>query len=352
MAKQNSTVVKCFVDSMIRLSVIVPCRNEIRYIGKCVESILAQDFPKTDMEVLFVDGMSTDGTRDIIAQYCSKYTWMQLIDNPMYYVSYAMNYGVAHSKGEVIMLLGVHSSYAPIYMSTLSSKLNELNADVVGCVCRTDVLNKTPKSLAIKAVLSSRFGVGNSDFRTGVANEQLVDTVPFGCYRRSVFEKYGLFDERLVRNQDIEFNKRIVNNGGSIYLIPQALCTYYARESFRAMARNNYGNGLWNILTVKMTCRLTSLSVRHFVPMMFVLSIIVPLALMPLNLLIGFISAASILAYLFLALLICLKIRFQIRDLKIRHLFTAFVVLHLSYGCGSLVGLFTVRRKSVNYGRH
>ena len=345
MEKQNSAVVKCFEDSMIRLSVIVPCRNEIRYIGKCVESILAQDFPKTDMEVLFVDGMSTDGTRDLLTDYCSRYAFLHLIDNEKFIVPSALNLGIAQAKGEILMRLDVHTVYDTNYMSVLVRKLDELNADNVGCVCRTDVLNKTPKSLAIKAVLSSRFGVGNSDFRTGVANEQLVDTVPFCCYRRSVFEKYGLFDERLVRNQDIEFNKRIVNDGGSIYLIPQALCTYYARESFRAMARNNYSNGLWNVLTVKLTHRFTSLSVRHFVPMLFLLSLICPLALMAVDLRFGLIAAASACAYLLLTLLVCQRAALRSKSLKVRYLFAAFTTLHLSYGYGSLIGLFTFCRK-------
>ena len=330
---------------MIRLSVIVPCRNEIRYIGKCVESILAQDFPKTDMEVLFVDGMSTDGTRDLLTDYCSRYDFLHLIDNEKFIVPSALNLGIGQAKGEILMRLDVHTVYDTNYMSVLVRKLDELNADNVGCVCRTDVLNKTPKSLAIKAVLSSRFGVGHSDFRTGVANEQLVDTVPFGCYRRSVFEKYGLFDERLVRNQDIEFNKRIVNDGGSIYLIPQALCTYFARDTFRSMAKNNYSNGLWNVLTVKMTGRLTSLSIRHFVPMMFLLSLICPLALMAVDVRFGLIAAASACAYLLLTLLVCLRKATQSKVLKMRYLFTAFTILHLSYGYGSLIGLFTFPQK-------
>ena len=330
---------------MIRLSVIVPCRNEIRYIGRCVESILAQDFPKTDMEVLFVDGMSTDGTRDLLTDYCSRYDFLHLIDNEKFIVPLALNLGIGQAKGEILMRLDVHTVYDTNYMSVLVRKLDELNADNVGCVCRTDVLNKTPKSLAIKAVLSSRFGVGNSDFRTGVANEQLVDTVPFGCYRRSVFEKYGLFDERLVRNQDIEFNKRIVNDGGSIYLIPQALCTYFARDTFRSMAKNNYSNGLWNVLTVKMTGRLTSLSIRHFVPMLFLLSLICPLALMAVDERFGLIAAASACAYLLLTMFVCLRKAKRDKSLKVRYLFKAFIVLHLSYGYGSLVGLFTFSQK-------
>ena len=297
------------------------------------------------MEVFIVDGMSTDGTRDIIAEYCAKYDYIHLIDNEKHYVPHALNLGIKRAIGEMIMRLDVHTTYDTNYISVLVRKLKELDADNVGCVCRTDVLSKTPKSLAIKAVLSSRFGVGNSDFRTGVANVQMVDTVPFGCYKRSVFEKYGLFDERLVRNQDIEFNKRIVNGGGSIYLIPQALCTYFARDTFRTMARNSYNNGRWNILTVKITKRFSSLSFRHFVPMLFVLSLICPLALMPVDVRLGLISAASLIAYTMLTLLMSAKISAQGKVLKIWCLFAAFVALHLSYGFGSLVGLFSFRKK-------
>ena len=330
---------------MIQLSVIIPCRNESKYISKCIDSIVNQDFPKSDLEVFIVDGMSTDGTRDIIADYCSKYDYIHLIDNEKHYVPHALNLGIKRAAGEMIMRLDVHTTYDTNYISVLVRKLKELDADNVGCVCRTDVLSKTPKSLAIKAVLSSRFGVGNSDFRTGVANVQMVDTVPFGCYKRNVFEKYGLFDERLVRNQDIEFNKRIVNGGGSIYLIPQALCTYFARDTFRTMARNSYSNGRWNTLTVKITKRFSSLSFRHFVPMLFVLSLICPLALMPIDVRLGLISAASLIAYTMLTLLMSAKISAQGKELKIKHLFAAFVALHLSYGFGSLVGLFSFRKK-------
>ena len=329
---------------MIRLSVIVPCRNELKYIDGCIESILNQDFPKDEMEVLFVDGMSTDGTREVLSQYCEKYGFMRMLDNTQFIVPTALNIGIRQSAGSVIMRLDVHSAFEPSYMSILVAKLDELDADNVGCVCQTDVKERNPKSLAIKAVLSSRFGVGNSDFRTGVSNVMLVDTVPFGCYRRSVFEKYGLFDERLVRNQDIEQNKRITNGGGRIYLIPQALFTYFARDSFSAMSHNNYSNGLWNILTVKLTGQLTSLSVRHFVPMLFLLSIIVPLLLMSVDLRFGLVTVASVTLYFILMSLVCLKSIMQYNDLKFKYLFVAFLVLHTSYGFGSLVGLFTFRK--------
>lgn len=251
------------------LSVICPIYNEERYIAGCIESILAQDFPKTELEVLFVDGMSTDRTREIVDIYTKRYPFIHLIDNPERIVPFAMNRGIAASKGKVVMRLDAHATYESNYFSNLVAALKRLGADNVGSVCKTDVLNKTPKTLAIREVLSNKFGVGNSTFRTGIDHEMQVDTVPFGCWRRDVFEKYGLYDVRLVRNQDIELNKRIQRGGGKIYIVPGTSCTYLARETYAKLARNNYGNGMWNMLTVYYTRQLKSLSLRHFVPLIF-----------------------------------------------------------------------------------
>lgn len=259
------------------LSVICPIYNEERYIAGCIESILAQDFPKTELEVLFVDGMSTDRTREIVDIYIKRYPFIHLIDNPERIVPFAMNRGIAASKGKVVMRLDAHATYESNYFSNLVAALKRLGADNVGSVCKTDVLNKTPKTLAIREVLSNKFGVGNSTFRTGIDHEMQVDTVPFGCWRRDVFEKYGLYDVRLVRNQDIELNKRIQRGGGKIYIVPGTSCTYLARETYAKLARNNYGNGMWNMLTVYYTRQLKSLSLRHFVPLIFLLSLTLPL---------------------------------------------------------------------------
>lgn len=258
------------------LSVICPIYNEEKYIGACIESILAQDYPKDDLEVIFADGMSTDRTREIVAGYAAQYSWIRLIDNTKRIVPPALNAAIKASNGDIIMRLDAHASYQPNYFSALASALDKYGADNVGSVCKTDVLNKTPKALAIREVLSHPLGVGNSAFRTGITAAKEVDTVPFGCWRRIVFDKYGKYDERLVRNQDIELNKRIKAAGGKIVIIPDTFCTYYARENFSKLAKNNYGNGKWNILTVYYTHQLKSLSLRHFIPLLFVLSLLLP----------------------------------------------------------------------------
>lgn len=320
------------------LSVICPIYNEEKYIAGCIDSILAQDYPKDNLEVIFADGMSTDHTREIVSEYSDKYPWIRMIDNPKRIVPPALNAAIETSRGDIIMRLDAHASYEPNYFSTLVASLDAYQADNVGSVCKTDVLHKTPKSLAIREVLSHPLGVGNSAFRTGIDKAKEVDTVPFGCWRRSVFERFGNYDERLVRNQDIELNKRIKAGGGKIVIVPDTFCTYYARETFSKLARNNYGNGKWNILTVYYTRQLKSLSLRHFIPLFFVLSLLLPVVA-------GFfwhplwwICAASLLLYTFVVSLISARIAIK-KLLNFFYLISAFFVLHLSYGWGSLVGL-------------
>ena len=325
-------------DYKMMLSVICPIFNEEKYISQCIDSILQQDYPKEDLEIIFVDGMSEDRTREIVLEYSAKYPFIKLLDNPHRIVPYAMNIGIENSVGNVIIRLDAHASYAANYFSALVDNLIKLDAENVGTVCHTDVLNKTPKSLAIKEVLSNKFGVGDSIFRLGVDRVLSVDTVPFGCWPKKVFEKYGLYDVRLVRNQDIELNKRILRNGGKIYIIPNSYCTYYARENFNALAKNNFGNGKWNILTVYYTNQFDSLSLRHFVPLLFLLSLILPIIGSFIYLPLIFISLLSLLLYISLIGAVCVRLAVQKR-LNFFYLLGAFLTLHLSYGYGSLIGL-------------
>lgn len=325
----------------MKLSVICPIYNEEKYIVAFLDSVLQQDFSRDDMEVLLVDGMSRDKTRLIISQYIEKYPFLRLLDNPERTAPCAMNVGIQEANGDVIIRLDAHALYPSNYFSTLVFKLYELNADNIGCILNTDVLNKTPKTLAIREVLSNRFGVGNSSFRTGVTSACEVDTVPFGCWRREVFQKYGLYDKRLVRNQDIELNKRIKRGGGHIFIIPDISCTYLARETFKALAKNNYGNGKWNILTVYYTKYFSSLSVRHFIPLAFVLSLLLPIVLMLLNVWFGVLSLMALGAYLMTLSCVSFTI-WKTKRLNVFYLLMSFLTLHLSYGWGSLIGIFRV----------
>lgn len=320
------------------LSVICPIYNEEKYIAQFLDSLLLQDFPNDNLEILLVDGMSNDKTREIVSAYTQQYPFIRLIDNPERIVPYAMNRGIEAARGDILMRLDAHASYQPDYFSVLVGGLKRLKAENVGTVCKTDVLNKTPKTLAIREVLGNKFGVGNSTFRTGITKEQEVDTVPFGCWPKEVFIKYGIYDVRLVRNQDIELNKRILRGGGKIYILPDTYCTYLARETWGGLAKNNYGNGKWNILTVYYTKTFSSLSLRHFIPLLFILSLIVPLLLSIFWWPFALVSAASLVAYTGLLSTISAKLAID-KKLNFWYLLATFVVLHISYGWGSLMGI-------------
>ena len=327
----------------IILSVICPVYNEIKYIDVCIQSILLQDYPQENIEILFVDGMSTDGTRDSINGYARINPFIRLVDNPRRIVPVAMNIGIKVSKGDIIIRLDAHALYPTNYFSTLVRQLMALGIDNVGAACKTDVLNKNQKTLAIKEVLSNRFGVGNSTFRLGVEKVMEVDTVPFGCWRKEVFDKYGYYDERLIRNQDIELNKRIVRGGGHMCLIPDTYSTYLARETFKGIARNNYMNGKWNILTVFYTKQFSSLSIRHFIPLLFLLFLFLPVLLSFFYSPLIVITFLSLISYTLCAFIVCLFLSIR-KKLNLFYLLIAFPVLHLSYGWGSFVGLMGLRK--------
>ena len=325
---------------MEKISVIIPCRNEEKYIANCLNSIIKNDYPKDFIEVFVVDGLSNDSTRDIVEGFSKKYSFIFLLINENKTAPYAMNLGIEKSTGEYIIRLDAHGEIPNNYFSTLIEWGKKLNADNTGAVWITDVINKTPKSLSIVKVLSNKFGVGNSLFRIGIDSIKEVDTVPFGCYKKSVFRKIGLYNERLKRNQDIELNKRLKKNGGHIFLLPHLFSTYYARESFSGIAKNNFQTGFWNMLTVYYTKTFSSLSLRHFIPLMFCLSIIVPLILMIWYLPAGLISAAILLIYF--TVMLSTGIRIKETSTPLHLVLCAFIVLHFSYGFGSALGLFRI----------
>ncbi|MFN2430907.1 MAG: glycosyltransferase family 2 protein [Cryomorphaceae bacterium] len=322
------------------VSVIIPCRNEEKYIRKCIESVLANDFPHRDYELIVVDGQSTDRTVEILEQLIGEYSNIVRLENPKKIAPVAMNLGIKKAKGKIIMRMDAHTVYPNNYISRLLHWKEKLSADNVGGISTADVLNKNPTSIAIKKVLRNKFGVGNSFFRTGADGVLEVDTVPFGCYDRELLLEVGGYNERLVRNQDIELNKRLKQQGKKIYLIPEVECTYYARENFKSLARNNYDNGKWNILTVYITKNPSALSVRHFIPLCFVLALVLPLCLGFWKFQFIYVSIAVLLVYSVALLAVISKMDKSGTDT--RSLLATFFTLHFSYGLGSLTGLFHI----------
>ncbi len=320
------------------VSIVIPCRNEVRYIGSCLDSILASDYPQNRFEVLIADGMSDDGTREVIAGYASAYRQVRMLDNPKRITPCGMNVAIRAARGEIILRMDAHAMYPPGYVARLVGALLETGAENVGAMVETLPGSDTAMARTIAAGLSHRLGVGNSHFRVGTSTPRWVNHVPFGCWRRELFDRIGGFDEELVRDQDVEFNGRLLNHGGRILLLPDLSCGYHARRTLRQLASMLYQYGYFKPLVARKVGKI--MTVRQIVPSMFVLGLLAtcalspwwPAALLALEAIVGIygilVAGAALLA---------------VRPLGWRvglALIAVFPAMHLSYGVGYLRGIW------------
>lgn len=324
-----------------KVSVIIPARNEEKFIEKCIESFLTCDYPKELIEVIVVDGMSEDGTRKIVRELSERDIRVLLVNNEKKITPVAMNLGVKASKGEYIFFSGAHSEMRSDYISKCIRHALETGADNVGGIMKTEPRISSTVGIAISKVLSSPLGVGGAKFRTGVTKPIEVDTVPFGCYKREVFDRIGYFNEKLVRNQDIEFNLRLKRAGGKIVLFPDIELTYYARSTYRELSKNNFENGFWVIAAKKYAE--VPYSKRHLVPLMFVLFLLLGFLISLVFTYFLFVYISLLVTYFVTVIIFSFSHALEAKKLNL--LFAAIVsylVLHISYGVGSLLGLFSL----------
>lgn len=325
------------------ISIIIPIRNEEKYIKECLNSIINFDYPKSHLDIIFVDGMSEDKTVQIIKEFQIEYKNIRILENKDKIVPISMNLGIKAASGDFICRLDAHAKYPVDYISKLLTWSLKLDSDNVGAVCITDIKSNTNIAKGIQFVMSDKFGVGNSLFRIGVKEPLSVDTVPFGFYKKEVFERIGLYDERLIRAQDLELNKRLKKKSGSIYLIPDVECTYFPRETIKSFFNNRYQTGKWIILSSYYTNSLKSISFRHLIPLFFTLILII-------SFLFGLINEFS--RYTFLLILFTYSSILFLRAFKIKknlllscNILLSYFVLHFSYGLGSIKGLLEVLKK-------
>lgn len=320
----------------LSVSVILPCRNEVRAIGSCLESIVESEYPKEHLEVLVVDGRSDDGTREIVNKFCANFPWMRLLDNNRGITPAALNIGITSARGRIVIRMDAHSRYPPDYILKLVDWMERSKADNVGGICMTRPANQTPKAQAIAIGLSHPWGVGNSHFRTGVSAPKWVDTVPFGCFRREVFEKIGLFDERLLRNQDDEFNHRLIKSGGRILLVPEIVSYYTTRDSLGKLWMMYYQYGYFKPLAARTIGAV--MTIRQLVPSAFVMALVLTATLAPWSNLMALLLGLITMSYGVLDL--CMGVAVAVkRGLRCGVWSTVvFPVLHLSYGIGYLKG--------------
>lgn len=319
------------------ISLILPIRNEENFISRNIDSILAQDYPQDQIEILIVDGMSTDKTREIVRTYQQTHTNIYLIDNPGKIVPIGMNLALRRVKGDIVIRIDGHCVIASDYVYNCVHHLQQDGVDGVGGPMRS--IGEDLVSEVTALAMSSKFGVGNSSFRTEAGVTKLADTVPFPAYTRAIIEKVGLYDEELVRNQDDEYNYRIREAGGKILLADDVKSEYYSRGSLRKLWKQYFQYGFWKVRVLQKHPR--QMSLRQFVPLAFVIALTLTFVLCVVVSW-GWLTLSILLAVYLLANLAASIITASGQGFtKVLLLPLAFAIIHLSYGLGFLVGLFS-----------
>ena len=316
------------------ISVVVPSRNEEDNIAKCIDHIYNNNLPDgVDIEVIIVDGLSDDDTYERVKKLQTKYTSLQIIKNEDRTTPKAFNIGIKHAKGDYIQIVGARQFLSPNYLKTSLSSFN-LDDKIlcVGGAVENVFLN--PKSELIAKAMDSPFGVGGGNFRIAKTSG-FVDTVGTPMYPKSTFEKFGLFDELLVRNQDDEFNYRITSNGFKIYQNKDAVIQYLVRASFKNLKKQYYQYGYWKVYVNKKVKSVTT--VRQLFPAILVLSIFLGGILSILHFFFLALWLSGILSYILLSLYFAFKK--STKPKEVINIVKAFYILHFSYGFGYLKGI-------------
>lgn len=318
------------------VSVLMPVHNEGQYIYRSLGAVLTQDYPKDRFEVLVIDGASTDATVAICRELASDTEVpVQIIHNSQKYVAAGLNLGIIQAAGEIIVRVDGHCVIAPNYLQACVRHLEDPAITGVGGAMET--IGETPAARIIASAMSSVFGVGGSAFRTSKGRDMLVETVPFPAYRKADVLANGPFDEEMIRNQDDEYNYRILQNGGRLLLAADVGSKYYSRSNFRSLWRQYFQYGFFKVRVLKKHPH--QMRLRQYIPALWLASLfILPLASLWLNELL-WVLWAEIGLYLLALLWFSLS---QVKNLGIAEslqLPLAFLILHSAYGAGFWGGI-------------
>lgn len=317
------------------VTLIMPVRNEAGFINRSLGAVLAQDYPQDRLEVIVADGMSTDGTREAVASLQTSNSNLTLIDNPKKIAPTALNLAIARAKGQFIVRVDGHCEIARDYISRCISHL--LREDIDGVGGPLETIGESLTASVIATAMSSKFGVGDSAFRTVSDKTMLTDTVAFPAYTRSIIERAGPFDEEMVRNQDDEYNYRLRKIGAKILLAADIRVRYYSRSSFSSLWRQYFQYGYWKVRVLQK--HPGQMRARQFVPFTFVCALSLSLLILPVFPSAKFIFAVIVATYVLANLVASLL---ESRGKEIRFLFllpVTYVIIHVAYGLGSVIGL-------------
>lgn len=323
------------------VSIVMPIRNEEGFIAKSLDAVVTQDYPREKMEIIVVDGMSTDGTRRIVTGLQSRHPNITLLSNTRGIVPAAMNIAMARARGEILIRVDGHCRIAADYVKRCVEHITREGVDGVGGPVRT--VGETRVARAIAAAMNSPFGVGGSAFRTTTNKTMLADTVPFPAYTRAIVDRAGPYDEELVRNQDDEYNYRLRKIGAKILLAADVRSEYYSRGSFRSLWRQYFQYGFWKVRVMQKHPR--QMRARQFVPVAFVAALCCGVLAAPFGPAGAWLLFAIAGSYLIANLLAtAVTARGEYGEMGAL-LPLAFAELHLAFGFGFLAGLVKFRNR-------
>lgn len=319
------------------ITVILPIRNEARYIKRTLLAVFKQEYPPEKMQILIADGMSTDGTREIIDKLISKYPQysVKLIDNIKRIAPTGLNIALPLARGEIIVRVDGHCEIAPDYLKKSVQYLQ--NYDIEGVGGSIETIGETFTAKAVAIAMSSNFGVGASDYRTLKQGETYPDSIVFPAYKRETIINTGLFDEELIRNQDDEYNYRIRSLGGKLLLTSEINSRYYNRTSLSALWRQYFQYGFWKVRVLQK--HPAQMRPRQFAPPVFVAALI----LTSLSTLLtpwgyhafGLVFGAYAIANSIFSIQAAKRTEWKYLPM----LPVVYSILHISYGTGFIVGL-------------
>lgn len=340
------------------VSVIIPCYNEEKFIGKALENLADQYSPET-YEIVVVDGMSNDRTRQIVEEFQQSHPDLpiRLLDNPARNIPHALNLGIAAARGETIARMDAHAVPSEGYIRRCVEVLSENNAAIVGMPCRVRPAENTVTARAIAIGVSHPFGIGDAKYRLGTkgagrSSPEDVDTVAFACFRKSLWSELGGFDEKLLTNEDYDFNYRARARGGRVVLDHGAHCDYFARPTLRKLAFQYSRYGAWKARMIR--ARPRSFKLRQLVAPVFISSIVLLTAAGFWRSIAWLMLALELTTYLVAAVAFGYQATRRNQE-KVSLMLTmplVFLTIHFSWGTSFLWGLITAPHGSSAQGSH
>lgn len=325
---------------LLKFSIVIPCLNEEQYIGNCIDSILNQNYDIALIEIIVVDGGSSDRTPEILDEYHKKFAGLKILPNPDKVTPKALNIGIKNSSGEVVVILGAHTRIDPDFISLNNKFLHEKNVKVTG---GTQInIGKTFKQKLIGLVMGLPFGISSASYRWS-RQEKYVDTVVYAAYRKELFDEIGYFEEKFSISEDAEINWRIRQRGYKIFYSPRIKTYYFPRSKISGFLKQIFRYGILRINVVKK--HPDALKVVHIIPSIFVFTIIGLILLLPLNVL--YLQILVIIVCIHFILSLVTSVGYLKQNQFQFLLFIPFLIflMHFFWGLGFLVGLILPRSK-------